>query len=238
MKRKQGRAFDELRPVTMTPGYIRYPEGSVLIETGNTKVLCCATLEDQVPAWKEKNNIPGGWVTAEYALLPRATHTRRPREVDGFGGRTQEIRRMIGRSLRAAVNMEALGPRTCIVDCDVLQADGGTRTASITGGYAAMALALQDLITREELGADVLRAPIAAVSVGLVGGEPALDLSYEEDSGADVDLNVVMNARGAYVEIQGTGERRAFTRDELEAMLALAHKGIQELLTCQEEILT
>ncbi len=231
--RADGRANDALRPVSITPDFIAYPEGSVLIEVGNTRVLCNVTVEDTLPSWLRNQGGEQGWLTAEYALLPRSTHTRTPRETSGLQGRTQEIRRFIGRSLRAAVDLQKLGPRTIIVDCDVLQADGGTRTAAITGGYVAVALALQRLAGRGMVPADVLRAPVAAVSVGVVGGEPMLDLCYAEDAVADVDVNVVMTAHGEYVEVQGTAEGRPFQRTMLEELLNLAEKGIRELLAIQ-----
>jgi ribonuclease PH len=235
--RIDGRKFDELRPVTLTPDFIVYPEGSVLVSMGNTKVLCNVSIEDDVPGWMKSQGVTGGWVTAEYALLPRSTHTRTRRERRGAGGRTQEIQRLIGRSLRAAVNLELLGTRTCTVDCDVLQADGGTRTASITGGYVALALALGKLVETGELSAEVFAAPVAAVSAGVVAGQPLLDLCYEEDSQAEVDLNVVMNAEGAFIEVQGTAERGAFPRPTLDQLLDLAQKGIGELLEIQRAVL-
>jgi ribonuclease PH len=235
--RIDGRKHNELRPVTLTPNFIVYPEGSVLVTMGNTKVLCNVSIEDNVPGWMKSQGVEGGWVTAEYALLPRSTHTRTRRERRGAGGRTQEIQRLIGRSLRAAVNLNLLGQRTCTVDCDVLQADGGTRTASITGGYVALALALGKLVERGELPLDVFAAPVAAVSVGVVDGQPLLDLCYAEDSEAAVDLNVVMNADGAFVEVQGTAERGAFPRATLDQLLDLAQKGIGELLEIQREAL-
>jgi ribonuclease PH len=233
--RVDGRASDELRPTIITPDYIEYPEGSALIEMGRTKVLCNATVEESLPSWRREAG--QGWVTAEYALLPRSTHTRTPRETRGPTGRTQEIRRLIGRSLRAAVDLEKLGERTLIVDCDVLQADGGTRTASINGGYVALALALDKLIRGGLLPAEVLRTAVAAVSVGVVEGGPALDICYEEDSIAEVDFNVVMTAAGRYVEVQGTAEGGPFSRKTLDELLALAEKGIGELLALQKKVL-
>ncbi len=235
MVRVDGRAADELRPVVMTPGYTEYAEGSVLIEMGRTRVLCNATAEDQVPRWLYGQN--QGWVTAEYALLPRATRERTPRETGGLGGRTQEIRRLIGRSLRAAVDLTKLGERTIIVDCDVIQADGGTRTASITGGYVALVLALHKLIATNVVSRHVLRTPVAAVSVGLLDGQPLLDLCYAEDTVADVDLNVVMTHRGEYVEVQGTAEGKPFDRAMLSQLLDLAEKGIGELFVLQRKAL-
>lgn len=233
--RVDGRAADELRPVAMIQGYTKYAEGSLLIEMGHTRVLCNATVEDHVPRWLYGQS--QGWVTAEYALLPRATKERTPRETGGRGGRTQEIRRLIGRSLRAAVDLVKLGERTIIVDCDVIQADGGTRTASVTGGYVALALALRKLIAASKVSRRVLRTPVAAVSVGLLDGQPLLDLCYAEDMRADVDLNVVMTQRGEYVEVQGTAEGEPFDRAMLGQLLDLAEKGIRELLVLQRKAL-
>ena len=233
--RVDGRARDELRPVEIVPHYIEYPEGSVLIKTGATWVLCNVTVEEGVPAWLRGQG--QGWVTAEYALLPRSTKVRTPRETGGLRGRTQEIRRFIGRSLRAAVDLTKLGERTLIVDCDVLQADGGTRTAAVTGGYVALALALRKLIREGLLHHRVLKTSVAAVSVGVVQGEPLLDLCYEEDAIADVDFNVVMTAEGEYVEVQGTAEGQPFSRATMNELLNLAEKGIGELLALQREVL-
>ncbi len=234
--RVDGRRNDELRPVIITPHYVQYPEGSVLIEMGATRVICNVTVEERVPAWLQSSN--QGWVTAEYALLPRSTHTRTPRETRGLRGRTQEIRRFIGRSLRAAVNLEKLGWRTLIVDCDVIQADGGTRTASVTGGYVALAIALDKLIRGGLLPPDVLRTAVAAVSVGVVNGQTVLDLCYEEDSVAEVDFNVVMTARGEYVEVQGAAEGQPFARQVIHELLDLAEKGAQELFELQSKALS
>lgn len=230
MLRDDGRRPDQLRPVVLTPHFVKYPEGSVLIAMGETRVLCNASVQDGAPRWKQQQGIPGGWVTAEYSMLPRSTHTRKSRETKGLGGRTQEIRRLIGRSLRAAVDLEKLGERSFIVDCDVIQADGGTRTASITGGYLALKLALQTLVEAGEVGPDVFLSPVAAISVGIVDGEPLLDLCYDEDSAAEVDVNVVMNADGEFIELQGTAEGVTFSRNSLDTMLNLAEKGIQKLL--------
>jgi ribonuclease PH len=235
--RVDGRKNDELRPVTITTDYVIYPEGSALIQAGNTHVLCNVTVESIVPRWMQNQGVPGGWVTAEYAMLPRSTETRSPRETRGLRGRSQEIRRLIGRSLRAAVDLEKLGPRTCIVDCDVIQADGGTRTAAITGGYVALRLALQELIEQGQIPADTIQESIAAVSVGLVGGRALLDLCYDEDSAAEVDVNVVMNGKGEYVEVQGTAEGALFSRSAFEELLNLASKGIDELLEIQNTVL-
>jgi ribonuclease PH len=200
---------------------------------GETKVLCNVSIEDGVPRWKAQQNIPGGWVTGEYALLPRSTNRRVARETRGPRGRTQEIQRLIGRSLRASVDLEKLGERTLIVDCDVIQADGGTRTAAITGGYVALRLAIQSLVETGEVPPSVFKAPVAAVSVGVVKGEPLLDLCYTEDVAAEVDVNVVMNAAEEFIEVQGTAEGDPFGRDVLNTMLNLAEKGIRELLLVQ-----
>jgi ribonuclease PH len=235
--RTDGRKLDELRAVTITPGYILYPEGSVLINMGLTRVLCTATIEEGVPRWMKNQEKPGGWITAEYAMLPRATQTRTPRETNGLGGRTQEIRRMIGRSLRSAVYLEKLGERTVTLDCDVLQADGGTRTAAITGSYVALAIALGKLVRAGEIPPDTLYSSIAAVSVGVLNGLPHLDLCYEEDSVAEVDVNVVMNAYGEFIEVQGTAERAPFSRSMFDELLKLAYKGIGELLAIQRRTL-
>lgn len=233
--RQDGRANDELRPVEMTLGYVIHPEGSVLIEMGQTRVLCNATVDERVPPWLEGRG--RGWVTAEYGLLPRSTHTRTRRETSGLRGRTQEIRRLIGRSLRMSVDLDSLGERQVIVDCDVIQADGGTRTASVTGGYVALALALGTLIRAQVVAPDVLRTPVAAVSVGIVGGEPVLDLCYEEDRRADVDVNVVMTGGGQFVEVQGTAEGAAFGREAMDRLLDLATMGIRQLLDVQQQVL-
>ena len=237
MSRSDGRRNDQIRSVSLSPDYVIYPEGSVLITAGKTKVLCNVTIEEEVPTWKKESRLSSGWVTAEYAMLPRSTHTRSRRETQGLGGRTQEIRRLIGRSLRAAVNLEKLGPRTCIIDCDVIQADGGTRTAAITGGYVALALALQALIKRGVVSPEVFASPVAAISVGMLNGHPLLDLCYEEDASVDVDVNVVMNADGEFIEIQGTAEGAAFNRKALDIMLDFAVRGIEELLHIQQKIL-
>lgn len=235
--RSDGRKLDELRPVTITPDYIVYPEGSVLISMGLTRVLCTATIEDGVPRWMRDQGKPGGWITAEYAMLPRSTQTRTPRETNGLGGRTQEIRRLIGRSLRSAVYLDKLGERTITLDCDVLQADGGTRTAAVTGSYVALAIALRKLVQATEIPPDTLYSSVAAVSVGVLKGRPHLDLCYEEDSAAEVDVNVVMNAYGEYIEVQGTAERAPFSRSMFDEVLKLAYKGVGELLAIQRRTL-
>ena len=233
MLRNDGRKNNQLRPVQFTLDYIDYPEGSVLISLGKTRVLCNVSLEDQVPDWMERNENPGGWITAEYALLPRSTTTRVKRETQGFSGRTQEIKRLIGRSLRAGFDLSLLGRRTFIVDCDVLQADGGTRTASITGGYVALCLALRDLVEGGSISLEVFTSPVAAISVGIISGTPVLDLNYTEDARAEADLNVVMNQKGEYIEIQGTAEGSTFSRQTLDTMLDYTAGGIQQLLTAQ-----
>jgi ribonuclease PH len=233
--RPDGRRPNELRPVSFTPHYVRYPEGSVLIIWGETRVLCNLTIQEGVPRWMAGQG--QGWMTAEYALLPRSTHTRTPRETRGLKGRTQEIRRLIGRSLRMAVDLEKIGERTLLLDCDVLQADGGTRVAAVTGGYAALALGLQDLIAAGEVPETALQPPLAAVSVGMVAGQPILDLCYAEDRQADVDLNVVMTEGGRFVEIQGTAEGQPFSQQSLDDMLTLAKGGIGELILAQKRLL-
>jgi ribonuclease PH len=236
--RSDQRAAGQMRPLKMTPGYLLTAEGSVLIELGHTRVLCAATVEDTVPGFLR--NSGRGWVTAEYAMLPRATAERTAREVNKGkpSGRTHEIQRLIGRSLRAVVDMEALGERTIIVDCDVLQADGGTRTASITGGYVALALAIRKLLEFGALSRNPIRDLVAATSVGIVAGEAMLDLAYDEDSQAEVDMNVVLTGAGEFVELQATGEKKTFHDAGLAAMLELARKGIGELFDAQKQVLS
>jgi ribonuclease PH len=231
MPRNDGRSPDELRPVEIVTHAQKYAEGSVLIKFGNTHVLCSASVESGVPPWLRGR--AQGWLTAEYALLPRATHTRTRRERNGLGGRTQEIQRLIGRSLRAALDLKLLGERTITVDCDVLQADGGTRTAAITGSYVALAQAIEHLITAGELTVTPLVTQIAAVSVGIVNGEAMLDLDYSEDSAADVDCNIVQTGEGAFIEIQGTAERKPFDRAQFNTLLELGEHGIRELMAQQ-----
>jgi ribonuclease PH len=235
--RSQGRTNDALRPVTLTRRYTRHAEGSVLACFGDTRVLCTASVEERVPAFLK--GAGKGWVTAEYGMLPRATHTRTEREAarGKQGGRTLEIQRLIGRALRAVVDLEALGERTITLDCDVLQADGGTRTAAITGSYVALMDATRALLKRGALRKDPVHGAVAAVSVGIIAGEPRLDLDYEEDSHAETDMNVVMNDAGAFVEIQGTAEGHAFRREELDQLLALAGDGIHRLIALQREAL-
>jgi ribonuclease PH len=234
--RHDGRAPDALRPVRFIRNFTRYAEGSVLIEYGHTRVLCTATIEEGVPHFLRGKG--QGWVTAEYGMLPRATHTRSAREAarGKQSGRTQEIQRLIGRSLRAALNLAALGERTVTLDCDVLQADGGTRTASITGAYVALADACAKL-TRDRGIASPLHGQVAAVSVGIVGGRPVLDLDYIEDSSAETDMNIVMNNGGAFIEVQGTAEGHAMRRDEVDALLDLATRGTAQLFELQREAL-
>ncbi|MGC8761139.1 MAG: ribonuclease PH [Bryobacteraceae bacterium] len=235
--RPDNRRADELRPVRIQPNYLLTAEGSCLIEIGHTRVLCTATIEEGVPSWLR--NSGRGWVTAEYAMLPRATAQRTPREISKGrpSGRTQEIQRLIGRSLRAIVDMEALGERTVIIDCDVLQADGGTRTASVTGGCVAMALAFRKMAPYGVFGRDPLRCLAAAASVGIIEGEARLDLCYEEDSQAEVDMNVVMTSEGEFIELQATAEKTAFGDGRLAEMIALAKRGIGELFAVQREAL-
>jgi ribonuclease PH len=235
--RPGSRSADALREIRITPNYVAVAEGSVLIEAGNTRVLCNATIEQGVPGWLR--NSGRGWVTAEYGMLPRATLTRTARESERgkVGGRTHEIQRLIGRSLRSVVDMKALGERTIILDCDVLQADGGTRTAAITGACVALALALGKLVAAGTLKSSPLREMVAATSVGIVDGQALLDLCYEEDSRADVDMNVVMLASGGLIETQATAERDAYSRTQLGQMLDLAEKGIRELLAAQRAVL-
>ena len=234
MIRIDGRSRTQLRSVKLAVDFVDYAEGSVLIEAGKTRVLCTASVEEKVPPFLEGKG--QGWVTAEYNMLPRATHTRNARERSGkISGRTQEIQRLIGRSLRAAVDLTMLGPRTITLDCDVLQADGGTRTASVTGAYVALHRACSRLVTQGVLSAHPVRTAVAAISVGMVGGELLLDLCYAEDSHADVDFNVVMTAGHEFIEVQGTGEGGVFSRDSMNAMLDLAEKGIADLLQIQQE---
>ena len=233
--RIDGRKYNELRPVKFTPDYVEFPEGSVLVEMGRTRVLCNVTVEEKVPEWMAGKGV--GWLTAEYAMLPRSTQKRTPRETTRPRGRTQEIKRLIGRSLRVAVDLERLGERTLLIDCDVLQADGGTRTASITGGYVAVALAVRKLVKAGLVPEDVLKPPVAAVSVGRLGSQTYLDLCYEEDHQADVDLNVIMTAEGKFIEVQGTAEGEPFDRGALDQMIDLAAEGIEQLVEYQREAL-
>jgi ribonuclease PH len=235
MLRSDGRRPDELRPVSIEPGYLAYAEGSALAKSGNTSVICAVSIEDGVPMFARGSG--SGWITAEYGMLPRSTHTRTPRERSRTGGRTSEIQRLIGRSLRSIARLDLLGERTFIVDCDVLQADGGTRTAAITGAYVALAQAVQTLVAKGAIPAFPLRCAVAATSAGVVEGTPLLDLNYEEDAGAEVDFNVVMTEDGQLVEVQGTGESHPFTREAMDELLALAEGGIQRLFEIQRAAL-
>ena len=236
MERLDGRARDQLRPIRITTDFIRFAEGSCLIECGDTKVLCCASVEERVPPHVAEGS---GWVTAEYSMLPRANRQRSRRDIDKLklSGRSAEIQRLIGRSLRAAVDRELLGPRTITIDCDVLQGDGGTRTASVTGGFIAMALACRRLVERGELAASPIRHFVTGVSAGIVEDTALLDLQYSEDSRAQVDLNCVMNELGEIIELQGTGEGRAFTLDEQQDLVRLCAKGNRALLEIQKQSL-
>jgi len=231
--RPSGRAVDELRPVTIERHFTKHAAGSVLVSFGDTKVICTASVEERVPPWLRGQNT--GWLTAEYGMLPGATGSRNGREAarGKQGGRTVEIQRLIGRSLRAVVDMNALGSRTVTIDCDVIQADGGTRTASITGGYIALLDAMDTLVKSGKLKSNPIHGQIAAVSVGIFDGTPVLDLDYAEDSQAETDMNVVMNEAGGFIEVQGTAEGHAFSRDEFSALLGHAEKGIGELIEIQ-----
>jgi ribonuclease PH len=235
--RASGRAPDELRAIRITRGFTRHAEGSVLVEFGDTRVLVTASVDDGVPSFLRGKG--EGWVTAEYGMLPRSTHTRSAREAarGKQGGRTLEIQRLIGRSLRAVVDLRALGERSVTLDCDVLQADGGTRTASITGAYVALADAMDTLVRRRAIPASPLHGQVAAVSVGIVGGAPVVDLDYVEDSSAETDMNIVMNNGGGFIEVQGTAEGHAFRRHELDALLDLAAAACQRLFVVQSEAL-
>ncbi len=235
--RPSGRKPDQLREINFTCGYTKYAEGSVLVEFGDTRIVCTASVEKSVPRFlKGKGE---GWVTAEYGMLPRSTHNRMGREASHGkqGGRTLEIQRLIGRSLRAAVDLKALGENTVTIDCDVLQADGGTRTAAITGGFIALSLAAEKMLKKKLIKSNPIYGQVASVSVGIYGGVPVLDLDYAEDSNAETDMNVVMNDLSAFIEVQGTAEGHAFRKDELDALLALAERGIQQLLVQQRQVL-
>ncbi len=232
--RTDGRAADELRPVRLIPDYLPYAEGSALIEMGQTRVVCAASIDERVPPFL-RNSRGQGWITAEYAMLPRATVQRTPRETGrgGPSGRTHEIQRLIGRSIRAVANMQLLGERTITLDCDVLQADGGTRTAAITGAYVAFALACRRLLRAGKINRNPVKDEVAAVSVGIVDKTPLLDLKYDEDSRAEVDMNVVCTSIGSFIEVQGTAEGAPFTRTEMDELLALAGLGIERLILIQ-----
>ena len=234
-ERSDGRAFDELRAVRITPDYLPYAEGSVLIEMGQTRVICSASVDERVPIFRR--NSGQGWITAEYSMLPRATHNRTPREIGrgGPSGRTHEIQRLIGRSLRAAADMRLLGERTMTLDCDVLQADGGTRTAAITGAYVAFALANNRLLSTGKIQRSIIINQVAAISVGVVHNVSLLDLKYDEDSTAEVDMNVVCTGDGRFIEVQGTAEREPFSRAQMDSLMALAGRGIESLIAIQKE---
>ncbi len=236
MPRFDNRAANALRLTRLTPHYVKHPEGSVLIEAGDTRVICTASVEDRVPPFRR--NSGKGWVTAEYGMLPRSTTTRNQREASAgkVGGRTQEIQRLIGRSLRAVTRLEEMGERTIWVDCDVIQADGGTRTAAITGGFVALVLALQKMRAQNQISTMPVRDFVAATSVGIVDGQPLLDLAYEEDSRADVDMNIVQTGDGRFIEVQGTAEAAPFGRDALLSLLDLAQEGIRQLNALQREV--
>lgn len=235
--RPSGRAPDEIRPVRFIAGYTKHAAGSVLAEFGATRVLCTASVDNRIPHWMRGSG--SGWVTGEYGMLPGATHTRTAREAarGRQSGRTQEIQRLIGRSLRAATDLAALGERTVTLDCDVLQADGGTRTAAISGAYVALVLAVNDLLARKEIKKNAVHGQVAAVSVGIYNGTPVLDLDYDEDSAAETDMNVVMNDASRFIEVQGTAEGHAFNREEFDTMLELAGKGIGEIIAQQNSVL-
>ena len=236
--RSDGRALDELRAVKLTPSYLPYAEGSVLIEMGQTRVICSASIDDRVPPFLR--NTGQGWVTAEYAMLPRSTQQRTQRETGrgGPSGRTHEIQRLIGRSLRAVTDMKILGERTITLDCDVLQADGGTRTAAITGSYVALAIASKRLLKAGRIARALVTNQVAAISVGIVANMPLLDLKYDEDSRAEVDMNVICTGDGRFIEVQGTAEREPFSRNQMDELLGLAIRGIEDLVRIQGETIT
>ncbi len=235
--RADGRQPNVIRPVTITTNYNKYAEGSVLIEVGETKVICTASVEDRVPPFMKGQG--KGWITAEYSMLPRATHIRNQREAakGKLGGRTMEIQRLIGRALRSVVNLQAMGERTLTIDCDVIQADGGTRTTSITGGFVAMALAFNKLVQEQRMSKFPITHFLASVSVGVIQNQVVVDLNYEEDSKAQVDMNVVMTSMGQFVEVQGTGEESPFSKEQLNEMLTLSEEGIHALIAIQKDVL-
>jgi ribonuclease PH len=235
--RSDGRAANQLRPIRFQNHIAPHATGSTLIEWGNTRVICGVTVEETVPRWMKEQSVPGGWITSEYSMLPYSTHQRKQRDISKgkIDGRSQEIQRLIGRAMRAALDLVKLGPRTLWVDCDVLQADGGTRTAAITGSYVALSLAMRKLISDGKLQESPVLNAVAAVSVGIVGGQALLDLCYTEDAAASVDLNLVMNGSGEFIELQGTGEESTFTAQQLAQMLSLGKSGIDELLLLQQQ---
>jgi ribonuclease PH len=237
--RIDSRRPDEIRPLHFQNHIAPYATGSTLVEWGNTRVICGVTVEESVPRWMKEQNVPGGWITAEYSMLPYSTLQRKQRDIakGKIDGRSQEIQRLIGRSMRAAINLEKVGPRTIWVDCDVLQADGGTRTAAITGSYVALALAIRRLTQEGKLTENPLLSAVAAVSVGLIGGEAMLDLCYVEDVAASVDMNIVMNSADEFIEVQGTGEEATFTRAQLDGLLEFGRLGIRQLLDAQNRAL-
>ena len=235
--RSDGRGPGDIRPLSIEPGIAPAAAGSVLIRMGRTTVICAASVEESVPPWMRAQNVDGGWLTGEYSMLPYSTNGRNRREIGKIGGRTSEIQRLIGRSLRAAIDLKKLGPRTIVVDCDVLEADGGTRTASITGGYVALKLAIQSLLEQGKLQEDPLIEHIAAISVGIVNGEPVCDLPYVEDVAAETDMNVVMTAEGKFIEVQGTAEEKPFSMDHLQQLLELAKSGISQLVDAQNAVI-
>jgi ribonuclease PH len=234
--RADGRRTNQLRPLRFQNGIAPHATGSTLIEWGNTRVICGVMIEESVPRWMKEQNVTGGWITAEYSMLPYSTLQRKPRDITKgkIDGRSTEIQRLIGRSMRAAIDLEKIGPRTICVDCDVLQADGGTRTAAITGAYVALSLAVKKLIAEKKLAESPLLHGVAAVSVGIVNGHALLDLNYLEDVGAAVDMNLVMNSSGEFIELQGTGEEATFSEAQLAELLALGKSGIRELLAAQK----
>jgi ribonuclease PH len=234
--REDGRKNDELRKIIITPDYLKHPTGSVLIEFGNTRVICCATIADEVPGWMRAQNVKGGWITSEYQLLPTSTGERVKRERKGVSGRTQEIQRLIGRSLRAACDLEKIPGKTIYIDCDVIDADGGTRCASISGAMVALNIAVKRLLKEGVLKENPIKANIAAVSVGILDDVSMLDLCYSEDSTAEVDMNVVMTSSGEFVEVQGTAEGKTFSRKQMDQMLDLAVKGNNEIFKIQENV--
>ncbi len=235
MERPDGRSIDQLRPISFTPGIAPHAAGSVLVSFGDTRVICAATIEESVPRWMKMQNVQGGWVSAEYSMLPYSTLSRKNRNIGrGIDGRSSEIQRLIGRSLRAVVDLKALGPRTVWVDCDVLQADGGTRTASVTGGCVAMAIAFDKLLQEGKIKENPLKQLIAAISAGVYKKTPVLDLNYPEDRDAEVDFNIVMTEKGQFVELQGSGEEAVFSDEEMMAMINLAKKGVSELVELQK----
>jgi len=240
MPRPDGRASDQIRPTSFIVDIAPHSTGSVLIATGNTRVICSAMVEESVPRWMKDQRVEGGWITAEYSMLPYSTQQRKPRDISKgkLDGRSTEIQRLIGRALRAVIDLDALGPRTLWIDCDVLQADGGTRTASITGAYLAARLAVQKLINARRIPENPLSDSVAAVSVGVFGGRELLDLAYVEDKDAEVDFNVVMTGGGQFVEVQGNGEESTFTHQQLQSLIALAQAGLKQVTTLQNEFLS